>query len=336
VSLEDGIVMVVTDLHGDWSLYRRYRDVFLHLQARGLVDRLLFTGDLVHSDGPPEEDGSLDIILDLIQLQETLGELLLVLLGNHEMPHIYHVPLIRGERVYTPLFEAVMGEHRDEVLRFFQERPFFVRTKSGVAVCHAGAFPESMQPGALATLETFSHQRLLARVERQLPHGERAALRDRVGELTGIPYAEWASAYLAVDDESDPRYDDYLRGIFAGYEPDFKLLWSALFSRNELETGIEAYNQEVRALLDQLGRDTWPQHMLVTGHIGCRGGYRILPGGMQMRVASGAHAHPYASARYLLFDAGKRATSAEALLSGLGSVFSSQAARSNAGADACP
>ncbi len=25
VSLDDGVVMVVTDLHGDWPLYERYR-----------------------------------------------------------------------------------------------------------------------------------------------------------------------------------------------------------------------------------------------------------------------------------------------------------------------
>jgi hypothetical protein len=313
--------MVVTDLHGDWPLYRRYRDIFLHLQARGLADYLVFTGDLIHSDGPPEEDRSLDIILELCELQETLGESLIVLLGNHEMPHIYHVPLFRGEHVYTPLFEAMMGVHRSAVLRFLRERPFFVRTRAGVTLCHAGAFPEAVHPGAIATLEAFAHEQVLIRTERQLPHERRVALRDAVGDLTGVPYADWAHAYLAVDDENDPRYDDYLRGIVAGYDPDFRLLWSALFSRNELEVGMEAYQGQIRALLDAIGHDSGPQRALVTGHIGCRGGYRVLPGAMQLRVASGAHAHPYRSARYLLFDAAKRVESAEDLLPGLGSVF---------------
>lgn len=321
VNLDDGVVMVVTDLHGDWPLYERYRDIFQQLQARGLADFLVFTGDLIHSDGPPEEDRSLDIILDLIAWQETLGQKLVVLLGNHEMPHIYHVPLIRGERVYTPLFEAMMGVNRAVVLRFLRERPFFVRTRAGVTVCHAGAFPESASQGAISTLETFSHQHLLARVERQLPHDERVALRQAVGELTGVPYAEWASAYLAINGESDPRYDDYLRGIFAGYDPDYKLLWSALFSRNELEVGMIVYQQQVSALLHHLGCDAWTQRTLVTGHIGCRGGYRVLPEKMQLRLASGAHAHPYASARYLLFDAGECVRSAEDLLPGLSSIF---------------
>jgi hypothetical protein len=315
------MVMVVTDLHGDWPLYQRYREIFLHLEARGLADFLVFTGDLIHSDGPAEDDGSLDIILDLIALQETLGEKLVVLLGNHETPHIYHVPLIRGERTYTPLFEALMGTHREAVLRFFQERPFFVRTRAGVTVCHAGAFPEAAHTDAMARLEAFSHQKVLAGAEHQLSPDKRVSLRHAVGEMTGVSYAEWAYAYLAVEDESDPRYDDYLRGIFAGYDPDFRLLWSALFSRNELEVGMAVYHEQVIALLDHLGGGTWPQRALVAGHIGCRGGYRVLPGGRQMRVASGAHAHPYKSARYLLFDAGKRVDSVEELLSGLGSAF---------------
>jgi hypothetical protein len=195
-----------------------------------------------------------------------------------------------------------------------------------VTICHAGAFPEAVRENAadqeaLTVLKGFSHQQVLARVERQLPPDKRVALRDAVGELTGVPYADWAAAYLAVDDENDPRYDDYLRGIFVGRDPDFKLLWSALFSRNELEEGMAAYGGQVSALLESLGRDTWPQITLVTGHIGCRGGYRVLLGGSQVRVASGVHAHPYESARYLLFDAGKRMKTAEDLLTGLGSVF---------------
>ena len=37
-SLEAGVAMVVTDLHGDWDLYVRYRDHFLGLRAQGRAD----------------------------------------------------------------------------------------------------------------------------------------------------------------------------------------------------------------------------------------------------------------------------------------------------------
>ena len=60
--------MVVTDLHGDWEAYQRYRDRFVDLHARGQVDWLILTGDLIHreDDGP---DRSIDLVLDLIELQ---------------------------------------------------------------------------------------------------------------------------------------------------------------------------------------------------------------------------------------------------------------------------
>jgi hypothetical protein len=144
----------------------------------------------------------------------------------------------------------------------------------------------------------------------------RPALRRAVGEMSKISYDTLAQLYLAVEDETDPRYDDYLRGVFAGFDPDFKLLWSALFSRNEHEAGIATYQEQLEAMLAQLHQVT-----MVTGHIGCRGGYRVLAGGRQLRLASGPHAHPASSARYLLFDAAKPIRSAEELLPGLGSLF---------------
>ena len=67
-SLDAGKAMVVTDLHGDWDAYQRYRDRFVDLQASGQADYLIFTGDLIHreDDGP---DQSLEIVLDVISLQ---------------------------------------------------------------------------------------------------------------------------------------------------------------------------------------------------------------------------------------------------------------------------
>jgi hypothetical protein len=46
-SLDAGVVMVTTDLHGDWDAYRRYRDRFVNLQAEGLADCLIFTDKLL-------------------------------------------------------------------------------------------------------------------------------------------------------------------------------------------------------------------------------------------------------------------------------------------------
>jgi Icc-related predicted phosphoesterase len=81
--------MVVTDLHGDWDAYQRYRDCFVDLQAKGQANCLIFTGDLIHRDAPTHPDCSLEIVLDVISLQETFGEAIICLCGNHELPHLY-------------------------------------------------------------------------------------------------------------------------------------------------------------------------------------------------------------------------------------------------------
>ncbi|MBN2392657.1 MAG: metallophosphoesterase [Anaerolineae bacterium] len=321
VDIDSGVVMVVTDLHGDWPLYERYRDIFLALRERELADTLVFAGDFIHSEGPPETDRSLDIVLDLMALRETLGPRLIVLLGNHEMAHLYAVVLSKGDFTYTPRFEAALGSHRDAVLAFFDSLPFFARTHAGVAICHVGAFPQARDRAALAQLFAFSHGDVWERGAARAPLPYREPLRLRLGELSDAPYAELVRDYFAIIDANDPHYDDFLISQFAMAEPAFDLLWDAFSGSNELQYGEVAYTGYVAALLHHLSEGYAPQSILVTGHIGCRNGYRVVAGGRQVRLASGVHAYPYESARYLLFDAGKLAENARALLPGIGSVF---------------
>lgn len=321
VDIDTGVAMVVTDLHGDLPLYRRHRDIFLELRHQGWAQTLIFAGDLIHGEDTSAADGSLEIILDLIDLKATLGSQLVVLLGNHEMPHIYHVPLAKGRIIYTPQFEAVLGPHREAVLDFYRRRPFFVQTAAGVTICHAGAFPETGDPRAMDRLRSFSHARILREVEEELAGAHRPALRTAIENTTQVPYPDLARLHSGVDSIEDPRYDDYLIGVLAGFRDDFTLLWSALFSQNEHAGGMRTYAGQVRDLLNYFSRDYHPQRALVTGHIGCRNGYRIVADGLQLRVASGAHAHPTTSAKYLLFDAGQAIGAADGLIEGLGSVF---------------
>ena len=60
IDLEAGMAMVVTDLHGDWDAYQRYRDHFLDLRANGRADYFILTGDLIHYEGSETEDKSLE------------------------------------------------------------------------------------------------------------------------------------------------------------------------------------------------------------------------------------------------------------------------------------
>jgi hypothetical protein len=320
VSLEAGLAMVVTDLHGDWETYRRYRDRFLTLLARGEADHLIFTGDLVHSEGPPRNDRSLEILLDLLAQRESLGERLVYLLGNHELPHLYGVTLARGEHVYTPRLEAALGEHRARIMALFDSLPFYARTRAGVSLCHAGAAAGLSAPGAAARLFGYSHRRVRAAAEAQMPPQQRPRLRAGLAKLSGGTYDEMARRYLALSGPDDPRYDDLLVGFLASSSPDFELLWAALFNRNEREYGQRDYAIFLDVLLKELSAGYHQQEVLVTGHVPCRGGYTLVAG-RQLRLASGPHAHPRRSARYLLFDVARPVRQADELLGGLGSVW---------------
>lgn len=322
LSLEAGVAMVVTDLHGNWDAYRRYRDRFLDLEAHGQADTLIFTGDLIHSDGPSEEDRSLNIVLDVLALRASLGDRIICLLGNHELPHLYGITLQKGSHLYTPSFEAAMGQHRADIVSFFDALAFYVRTRSGVSLCHAGAFAGMGDPDVAARLFGCSHRRIWEEVSALLPADQRASLRAGFAKLSDESYDDMARRYLAVSGPEDPRYDDLLIGsIVSSVHPDFELLWAALFSRNEWDNGMQEYGVSVDALLHHLSEGFHKQEVLVAGHMACSGGHALVAGGRQLRLASGSHAHPPEAGRYLLFDVGKPVRRADELLAGVGSVF---------------
>ena len=322
-SLEAGITMVVTDLHGDWDVYQRYRDRFVDLQTRGRADWLVFTGDLIHSDSPGPADKSLQIVLDVIDLQNHYGPAVIYLGGNHEAPHIYGISLAKGERIYTPDFEAALTQsgQRAKVIDLFDSLPFFVRTRAGVSLTHAGAPPPLMNSESIHKLFNWSHQQILAWADEKISRENIEALRQGYARLFFGSYEALAKYHLAVSGPDDPRYDHLLRGFYVSNIPTFNnILWPALFTRCEREYGSANYAIFLDALLKELSIEFVPQTLLVAGHIGVKGGYKIVAR-RHLRLASGKHAHPPEAGQYLLFDAAKPVCRIEDLLQGLHSVY---------------
>jgi hypothetical protein len=321
-SLEDGVAMVVTDLHGDWEAYRRYRDRFLDLQAGGRVDCLIFTGDLIHRESADLPDKSMEIVLDVLALQATYGVAVIYLCGNHEMPHIYSIGLAKGQAEYTPAFEVALSRsgRRAEVVALFDSLPFYIRTRAGVSLAHAGA-PAAMTDSRNALrIISWSHQDLLDLAEKSLSDADVAALRRAYVRLHHEDsYEAMAKHYLAVSGPDDSRYDHLLRGFMATAVPSFELLWSALFTRCEEEYGRD-YAILLDAMLQELSVDFFPQRFLVSGHMNTPNGDKIIARG-QLRLSSAWHARPREAGQYLIFDAGRPIQSIEALLAGLGSVY---------------
>ncbi len=308
--------MVVTDLHGDLNLYRRYRDRFLSLHAWGFAQTLVFCGDLIHSDGPARADGSLAIMLDLLALKERLGSSLIVLLGNHELPHIYGVNLARGDLEYTPRFEAAMGAHREAILALLRSLPFYLRTQAGVLISHAGAPPTVLLPGDWERICAFDHDALLAEAGARIQAADPetlAGLRKSYARLAGASYDELARHYLAVAGGDDPRYNDLLRSLLVSDMPDFNFLWSTLFTRNELDVGEERYRQVVDSFLRVASAGFVEQRILVAGHIPTRG--RVIVAGRHLRLHSGTFNGSTRDSSYLLLDVAKPVRDALELLS---------------------
>ena len=314
VDLEEGIAMVVTDLHGDGDAYMRYRDRFLNLQAKRQADYFIITGDLLHRT-PPKPDDSLKMILDVIQLKAELGERLIYLMGNHEFPHRYSITLRRGKDLFTPRFEWAMGEHRPKIMALLDSLPFYVRTKAGVALCHAGAFP-----GVDKRLFGLSHEEILEKTAVSIPQQTRAGYRSLLSRQNRKSYDQLVHDNFAITSPDDPCYDDFLIGSVAlSQHPDTSLLWDALFTRNEHQYG-RAYPTYQKELLHVLSHQFHPQHVLVTGHIDCEGGCNLV-NKQQLRLASAKHAHPREAGYYLLFNVGEKINSAKALLPKLDTVF---------------
>ncbi|MBC7812360.1 MAG: hypothetical protein H7175_14485, partial [Burkholderiales bacterium] len=97
----------------------------------------------------------------------------------------------------------------------------------------------------------------------------------------------------------------------------FQLLWDALFTQNEREIGLPAYEYIVRQFLDAMSEiGPHEQRMIVAGHIKVDDGYEEV-GKQQLRMASYTHARPRDDGRYLLLDCAKRVDSASDLIGSL-------------------
>ena len=321
-SLDAGTAMVVTDLHGDWNVYQLYRDRFINLHANGQADCLIFTGDLIHSDSPDRDD-SLPIILDLLKLRAAYGQAIIYLCGNHELPHIYSFGLSRGKREYTPGFEAALSSssHRIEVIQLLRELPFFIRTAAGVSITHAGAAKVMDDANNAAKIFMWDHLQKITEADAFLASQNIDGLRRAYARLSQAQsYEQLAEHYLAVSGPNDPHFDDLLRGFVVTTNPDFQLLYAALFTRCEQEYGFDEYVEILRQVLQRLSTDYAPQQVLVAGHLAAQNGFQLVTKN-HLRLASGSHAQPRKSGRYLLFDITHPVSQSADLLAGLHNIY---------------
>jgi hypothetical protein len=316
--LEEGIAFVVTDLHGNWEAYSALRDRFLARRARGEAHYFVLLGDMIHGYETEAEDRSLDILLDLVALRDRLGpNVVIPLLGNHELPHLYGAQLSFGPLEFTARFEHALGTKRRAVDDLLEGLPFLVRTPGGVALTHAGATERVAFPSAARRLRHFSHATLRARLDALL------AERGLIGTIHALlcvseeDYAEMARSSLAVDGPADPRYPFLVRSLLLGAcAPDWPELWDMLSSPCEQRIGGEAYRPVLARFLDSISEGGPEQRVLVTGHLAVKDGFSVVAG-RQLRIATWTHSLPRESGRVLTFDVTRRFEDAAELASNL-------------------
>lgn len=320
--VRSGTLMVVSDLHGDGDAFDRYVATFLALHEMGEADRLILLGDLIHGYGSPDEDASLRMLLHVMELQERFGaDKVIMLLGNHEMPHIYGVSLAKGELEFTPRFEQSLGHHRETVLNFLKGLPFAVRTHNGVLLTHAG--PDGNSINRITRLNHFDHDALLEDADRTLAQQEDINhVYDTYAQLSGHSYQELAKTYLAVTGPDDPRYSHLMRALFISERDHrFVVLWDFLFTQNERGLVPASYDQLCQRYLDAFSADSAStQQVCVSGHVVVEGGYKVV-NERHFRLASGPHARPREAGGYLLIDSHARITSASELIPCFRKVF---------------
>lgn len=313
IDLNSGTAMVVTDLHGVGSAFDQTVETFTTLRNAGKADHLIICGDLIHGYGDAKDDHSLRMLSEIHQMQTELGrETVILLMGNHEMPHVYGVSLMKGKLEFTPRFEAAlsMSGKRDKLMAFLRSLPFCVRTKAGVLMTHMGATRAVQSADDAKRLLTFDHDALLHLANDKLEDYDLDSLKQHRDYLAKARY------FLAIRDENDPRLPELLRGqLISQGEDEFHFLWDVLFDQNEAGWGQGIYKNTILPnflqVISAIGDNE--QRVVVSGHIGVSGGHKLVSQ-QQLRLASYAHANPNAAGEYLLLNCAQPVTDANELV----------------------
>ncbi|MFZ4826525.1 MAG: metallophosphoesterase [Phototrophicaceae bacterium] len=312
LTLHEGIAMIVTDLHGNAEAYNQVKAQFLKHYDKGEVQYLILLGDLIHPTHPKNPDASLNMLMDVMGLQEQLGKsTVMMLCGNHEMPHIYGQTLARGEVEYTPAFEAALARlensatatyRRAEVIQFLSDLPFMVFTMGGVLLNHAGATPIIQDKRTTLTLLNYDHQTVIDEMDRILDNYDLNHARKLYAAKIGMSYDMAVLHYLAVTDQHSPRYNNLLRTFVSENIAVYRLLWEFLFARNEQDISPREYERVCERYLECFSMVAErPLKVMVAGHIPVRGGHQVV-NSYHLRLATHAHANPQKGGQYLLLD----------------------------------
>jgi hypothetical protein len=265
IDISKGRILISSDIQGNFEDYKQIRyKIFKELGKQGIVDYLVFDGDLIHGYSG-YKDESKRILDDLI---DNSDRRIIPLMGNHEFMHLYHLNVQKAGRSFVWPFEEEIKENRPKYIKFIISMPYAIRTLGGVTINHTGANrgmgDSEMQPNKW-TSDPFELMNTMVNHNHFLKNLEKFVLRSEVGASFEKYYPQIGIAFM---------------NLTIG-----KILWDIFFNKNELEYGSDRYNTLLCGFLKTMGKGNLPQRFLVTGHIEVPEGYKVLFG-KQLRISS--------------------------------------------------
>lgn len=152
----EGVLLVSTDLQGNWSDYCALKELYATEKAAGNNPTLLFCGDMVH--GPSDElakpevwpdflgtlyeDRSAEVVLDFMEFAS--NEQAIALLGNHEHAHVGGPVVSKFHADEAAVLNHRLGERREDVCAFLSGFPLIAVAECGGTFCHGA--PRRTEP----------------------------------------------------------------------------------------------------------------------------------------------------------------------------------------------
>lgn len=332
--------MVVADIHGNLEDYNRIIQTYQKKKKSGEVDGLIFAGDTIHARS--EKDESKEIIDDLIKLTSE-DKNIHVILGNHELPHIYNFTLAFRKSDadvvdFTKDFELKIKDNKDVYVEFFKSLPFYIRTKGGVLISHAGASRGVSKLDCLEDLIDLNHGKIIQENLEDEDDGFNTLTPEKKENFKkklerrfykDLPYETVLKSLRGTDVGDKKKAETLLQGEYFMYNldsqgrqinPDAEFLWEMLFNKNEKHLGSSEYIKTINNFLERVSENYTEQKLIVSGHFHNEAGFDIFED-KQLRITSSEEAGNPTAKSFLVIDAGKTYLSARELADNIHTLY---------------
>ena len=269
--LRDGFAFVVSDLQGNRNDFERILKLYYRFKEAGECKYLIFCGDLIHGYSGYQDD-SLSILTRLIELLERDSDII-YLMGNHELSHVMHWKMHKGNQCFTQNFENELKDDRCFYWNFLENLPFVVFTQGGLVINHSGASK------ALAAI-TDERWDLFFKINSKSKWYAELNFEHTFG------IQEYQKKYW------DPEFGSKILNLAEG-----KILWEVFMNKNERQYGsrYEIIVEDFLATMAEIG----PANLLISGHLKARDGFKIVTS-KHFRICTSYGASSEGLKKYLL------------------------------------